>query len=72
MNKSDAARLLAKRQAKARPVFDIKQFLFAEQLAFVTDPSRVADAVCSVRAGKTPSLCLNAVHRSQPRFAPPP
>ncbi len=33
--------------------FELSDFLFKEQLDFVTDQSRFATAVCSVRAGKT-------------------
>lgn len=36
-----------------KPVFDIAQYLFAEQLAFVNDPHPFSTALCSRRAGKT-------------------
>jgi hypothetical protein len=63
MNKKQALKLLAKRKARAATkVFDISQFLFKEQLAFVTDPSRVADAVCSVRAGKTTACAADLIN----------
>ena len=44
--------LLAERLHQSTP-FVLEDFLFPEQLDFVTDPERYATAVCSVRAGKT-------------------
>jgi len=46
---------------KAKPIFQLDQFLFKEQLAFVTDPARYATAVCSVRAGKTTACAADLV-----------
>ncbi len=42
-------------------LFDIREFLFKEQLAFVHDPARYATAVCSVRAGKTTACAADLV-----------
>lgn len=46
----------------AKPAFDLKDFLFKEQLAFATDPAKFATAVCSVRAGKTVSCAADLIH----------
>lgn len=43
------------------PRFDINEYLFKEQLAFVKDPARFATAVCSVRAGKTTSCAADLI-----------
>jgi len=42
--------------------FDIKEFLFKEQLDFVQDQARFATAVCSVRAGKTTACAADLVN----------
>lgn len=42
--------------------FDLRRFLFKEQLAFVTDPARFATAVCSVRSGKTTSCAADMIN----------
>lgn len=49
------ARTLAKRQAAKEEAlsFDLSEYLFPEQLAFVMDPSPNKLAVCSRRSGKT-------------------
>lgn len=44
--------IIADRLSKVTP-FVLKDFLFKEQLEFVSDPARFATAVCSVRAGKS-------------------
>lgn len=62
MNKLQAARILAKRKATLAPPFDLSTFLFKEQLDFVNDPSRFADAVCSVRAGKTTACAADLIN----------
>lgn len=62
MNKTLAARLLAKRRAARTPSFDIASYLFPQQLAFVNEPSRFADAVCSVRAGKTTACAADLIN----------
>lgn len=41
--------------------FDIKEYLFDKQIAFVTDPARYATAVCSVRAGKSVSCAADLI-----------
>lgn len=60
--KQAAKILLAKRQAEkgAKP-FLLEEFLFPEQLAFVTDPSPNKLAVCSRRAGKTTACAADLV-----------
>lgn len=58
-----ARRELAKRnklKAEAK-VFDLTQFLFAEQLKFVQDPSPNKLAVCSRRSGKTVACAADLV-----------
>lgn len=42
--------------------FDLSQYLFDKQLAFVEDPSPFKVAVCSRRAGKTVSCAAHLVH----------
>lgn len=42
--------------------FDISEFLFKEQLSFVTDEARYATAVCSVRAGKTTACAADLIN----------
>ena len=49
-------------QEVRKPQFNIREFLFTEQLAFVTDPARYATAVCSVRAGKTTACAADLIH----------
>jgi len=44
--------------------FSLEDFCFGKQLAFVTDPSPFATAVCSVRAGKTVGCAADLVHTS--------
>lgn len=55
LSETAAAKALAKRQSSKNKlnVFDITEFLFPEQLAFVQDPSPNKLAVCSRRSGKT-------------------
>ncbi len=48
-----AKKALSKRLKQAYEAFDIRTFLFAEQLAFVQDESPNKLAVCSRRSGKT-------------------
>jgi len=63
LNSKLASKLLEKRQkAFNAPIFDIKTFLFAEQLAFVTDPSKFVTACCSVRSGKTVSCAADLIN----------
>lgn len=42
--------------------FDLSQFLFKEQLAFVEDPAPFKVAVCSRRAGKTMACAAHLIH----------
>jgi len=44
-----------------RNEFNIEEFLFPEQLAFVQDPARYATACCSVRAGKTTACAADLI-----------
>lgn len=57
-----AKKLLAARKEKAYPIWDISQFLFQEQIDMVLDPSRMATAVCSVRAGKTMACAADLIN----------
>lgn len=57
-NKELLQKLLAK---KIKPKFDIKEFLFKEQLDFVTDPSKFSTACCSVRSGKTTACAADLI-----------
>lgn len=41
--------------------FKLEEHLFAEQLAFVREPSRFATACCSVRSGKTTSCAADLI-----------
>ena len=41
--------------------FNIEQFLFDKQLAFVRDQARFSTAVCSVRAGKTTACAADLI-----------
>jgi hypothetical protein len=68
---SKAIQLAAKRKKleakqkevkKVYPPFVLEGFLFAEQLAFVNDPSRFAVACCSVRAGKTMACAADLIN----------
>lgn len=71
MNSNLAARILARRRKAQRivepvagvvfPKFDIEEFLFKEQLAFVRDTERFATACCSVRAGKTTACAADLI-----------
>jgi hypothetical protein len=45
-----------------KKTFRLEDFCFDKQLAFVTDPSPFATAVCSVRAGKTVGCAADLVH----------
>ena len=45
--------------------FVIEDYLFKEQLDFITDPARYATAVCSVRAGKTVSCAADLIDTAQ-------
>lgn len=64
LNESIIERELEKRQ-RARVIrstlFDITQFLFTEQLAFVQDPSPFKVAVCSRRSGKTVACAAHLI-----------
>lgn len=51
--KEDILKSLLNKYNSSHQSWDISKFLFKEQLDFVNDPARFADAVCSVRAGKT-------------------
>lgn len=42
--------------------FDIREFLFKEQLDFVTDPSKYVVACCSVRSGKTTACAADLIN----------
>lgn len=42
-------------------IFDIKDYLFDKQIYFVTDESKFATAVCSVRAGKSVSCAADLI-----------
>lgn len=60
-----ARRELARRKKKAasdKSSFNINNFLFDKQLAFVNDPAREAIAVCSVRAGKTVACAADLIN----------
>ncbi len=46
------------------PRWSIDEYLFPQQLAFVRDPARFADAVCSVRAGKTEACAADLIDTS--------
>lgn len=43
------------------PNFCIEEYLFKEQIAFVRDPSKYAEATCSVRSGKTTACAADLV-----------
>ncbi len=43
------------------PKWNIEEYLFPEQLAFVKDPARMGMAVCSVRAGKTEACAADLI-----------
>jgi len=53
---------LAKRQIKEVVQFNLADFLFKEQLAFVLDTSPNKIAMCSRRAGKTISCAADLIH----------
>lgn len=55
---------LASWQVPAIPKWNIAEYLFPEQLHFVKDPARFADAVCSVRAGKTEACAADLIDTS--------
>jgi hypothetical protein len=58
-----AAKILAKKRAQqSKKRFVLKDFLFKEQLDFVTDPARFSTAVCSVRAGKTIACAADLIN----------
>lgn len=67
MNSRRARALLAKRRAGKTalrielPRFTLDTYLFAEQLAFVTDPEKYVTACCSVRSGKTNACAADLV-----------
>lgn len=48
-----ARREKAKQEQELKPKFDIKEFCFPKQLAFLEDPAKFKTAVCSRRAGKS-------------------
>jgi hypothetical protein len=48
-----ALEALERRVAASRPVFNLDDYLFGPQCAFIRDPARFKTAVCSRRAGKT-------------------
>lgn len=49
-------------QLKASPPFSLNDFLFQEQLGFVSDSARFSTAVCSVRAGKTTACAADLIN----------
>lgn len=53
--------------AASVPKFDIKDFCFPEQLAFIQDPARFKTGVCSRRAGKTVG-CAADLHDTTERL----
>lgn len=55
------ARYEALNRLYRKPLFDLENFLFKEQLDFVQDQARFATAVCSVRAGKTTACAADLV-----------
>lgn len=59
-----AAKILKRRKLLSQNgmrAFNIEEFLFEEQLAFVKDESRYATACCSVRAGKTTACAADLI-----------
>lgn len=57
------SKLLAELERRAgAQTFDLEQFCFPEQLAFLQDPARFKTAVCSRRAGKTVSCAADLIH----------
>ena len=44
------------------PVFRLEDFLFKEQMDFVSDPAKFVTAVCSVRAGKTIACAADLIN----------
>lgn len=60
-------RELARRASNKRAVkaFDIKDYCFDKQLAFILDPSKRKTAVCSRRSGKTVSCAADLVDTVQ-------
>lgn len=63
ITKAGAKRALSKRlkERTEAPKFVIEDFLFAEQLAFVRDPSPNKVAMCSRRSGKTISCAADLI-----------
>lgn len=63
ITKSGAIKVLQsrKKERTEAPKFQIENFLFPEQLAFVRDPSHAKVAMCSRRAGKTISCAADLV-----------
>lgn len=49
-------------EKKVYPTFDLREFLFTEQLAFVQDEARFSVACCSVRAGKTTACAADLIN----------
>lgn len=54
-------KLLAKQPKAAKP-FVLSEFLFSQQLAFVSDTAKYATACNSVRSGKTTSCAADMIH----------
>jgi hypothetical protein len=52
---------IAKRKTAAESAFDVSNYLFPEQLAFIKDPSSNKLAVCSRRSGKTIACAADLV-----------
>lgn len=65
MSKLNQAALLSELQRRAskpkEKTFDISEYCFDKQLAFVRDPSKFKTAVCSRRAGKTEACAADLI-----------
>jgi hypothetical protein len=65
MSKKLAARKELRRRAtklvedKTRPVFDVEDYCFEEQVKFIKDPAKFKTAVCSRRSGKSVSCAAD-------------
>jgi PBSX family phage terminase large subunit len=62
VSEKSIARALNNRRKASQGTFNVKDFLFAEQLAFIEDPSRAKIAVCSRRSGKTVACAADLVN----------
>ena len=62
VRESSLIKELKRRTQTQSKKFELAQFCFDKQLAFIQDPARFKDAVCSRRSGKTIACAADLIH----------